>query len=114
MNFLLLCIQSVVCVACIAASKAFGFLQYRDFDYTDAKKWFPISMLLVAVIYTGSKSLVRSARPCTGVSCQIGVNALRFRQSPAILEHPRLHYLQEPHYHPHCEFFCASHRASGH
>jgi GDP-mannose transporter len=28
----------------------------------DAKAWFPISFLLVAVIYTGSKSLV-SAQP---------------------------------------------------
>ena len=30
----------------------------RDFDWTDAKTWFPVSFLLVAVIYTGSKSLV--------------------------------------------------------
>jgi len=32
--------------------------QVRDFDRGDAKAWFPISFLLVAVIYTGSKSLV--------------------------------------------------------
>ncbi|KAH7105808.1 UDP-galactose transporter [Auriculariales sp. MPI-PUGE-AT-0066] len=57
MNFLLLCIQSTVCIACVATSKMFGFLSYRDFDMTDARKWFPISLLLVAVIYTGSKSL---------------------------------------------------------
>jgi len=31
----------------------------RDFDVADAKVWFPVSFLLVAVIYTGSKSLVR-------------------------------------------------------
>ena len=30
----------------------------RDFDMKDAKAWWPISTLLVAVIYTGSKSLV--------------------------------------------------------
>lgn len=30
----------------------------RDFDLNDAKAWFPVSFLLVAVIYTGSKSLV--------------------------------------------------------
>lgn len=31
----------------------------RDFDMKDVKAWYPISCLLVAVIYTGSKSLVR-------------------------------------------------------
>jgi hypothetical protein len=35
----------------------------RDFDVADAKIWFPVSFLLVAVIYTGSKSLVRSSHP---------------------------------------------------
>ena len=30
----------------------------RDFDKNDAKAWWPVSALLVAVIYTGSKSLV--------------------------------------------------------
>lgn len=33
-------------------------INFRDFDSADAKKWFPISFLLVSVIYTGSKSLV--------------------------------------------------------
>ncbi|EJD47998.1 UDP-galactose transporter [Auricularia subglabra TFB-10046 SS5] len=57
MNFLLLCIQSTVCVGCVWVSKSAGLITYRDFDHTDAKRWFPISVLLVAVIYTGSKSL---------------------------------------------------------
>lgn len=30
----------------------------RDFSAADAKAWWPISTLLVTVIYTGSKSLV--------------------------------------------------------
>jgi hypothetical protein len=33
----------------------------RDWDKNDAKAWFPVSALLVAVIYTGSKSLVSAA-----------------------------------------------------
>lgn len=33
-------------------------INFRDFDINDARKWFPISFLLVSVIYTGSKSLV--------------------------------------------------------
>ncbi|KAI0060927.1 UDP-galactose transporter [Artomyces pyxidatus] len=57
MNFLLLCIQSVVCVACVYAVKKAGVISFRNFDMQDAKAWFPISFLLVSVIYTGSKSL---------------------------------------------------------
>ncbi|KAH8116416.1 GDP-mannose transporter [Phellopilus nigrolimitatus] len=57
MNFLLLTIQSVVCVGCVFAVKKAGVITFRDFDMQDAKKWFPISFLLVSVIYTGSKSI---------------------------------------------------------
>ncbi|ORX38268.1 hypothetical protein BD324DRAFT_620209 [Kockovaella imperatae] len=57
MTFLLLTLQSVVCVACVASVKRTGLISFRDFDLNDAKAWFPVSCLLVAVIYTGSKSL---------------------------------------------------------
>ncbi|KAK6910944.1 GDP-mannose transporter 2 [Kwoniella mangroviensis CBS 8507] len=57
MTFLLLTIQSAVCVACVWTVKRIGFISFRDFDMNDAKTWFPVSFLLVAVIYTGSKSL---------------------------------------------------------
>ncbi|KAI0763771.1 UDP-galactose transporter [Trametes elegans] len=57
MNFLLLCMQSSVCVACVYTVKKLGIISFRDFDAKDAKTWFPISVLLVGVIYTGSKSL---------------------------------------------------------
>lgn len=36
-------------------------ITFREFDKDDARKWFPISFLLVLVIYTGSKALVRLA-----------------------------------------------------
>lgn len=58
MNFLLLCIQSTVCVSCVAFVKLLGIISFREFSMKDAKAWFPISFLLVSVIYTGSKSLV--------------------------------------------------------
>lgn len=61
MNFLLLCIQSFVCVACVYITKKLGIISFRDFDTKDAKMWFPISLMLVGVIYTGSKSLVSKA-----------------------------------------------------
>jgi len=57
MTFLLLCIQSTVSVVCVTVVKKFGLISFRDFDLRDAKAWFPISFLLVSVIYTGSKSL---------------------------------------------------------
>ena len=38
--------------------KKLGIITFRHFDLADAKAWFPISFLLVSVIYTGSKSLV--------------------------------------------------------
>ena len=60
MNFLLLCIQSTVCCTCVATVKKLKLISFRDFDVQDAKTWFPISFLLVNVIYTGSKSLVRT------------------------------------------------------
>ena len=58
MNFLLLCIQSSVCVTAVYSVKKLGVISFREFDMKDAKAWFPISFALVSVIYTGSKSLV--------------------------------------------------------
>ncbi|KAE8541877.1 GDP-mannose transporter 2 [Cryptococcus gattii VGV] len=52
-----LAIQSFVCVACVWFAKRIGVINFRDWDLNDAKAWFPVSSLLVAVIYTGSKSL---------------------------------------------------------
>ncbi|KJA25683.1 hypothetical protein HYPSUDRAFT_37112 [Hypholoma sublateritium FD-334 SS-4] len=63
MNFLLLCIQSLVCVACVATVKKLGIISFRKFDVQDAKTWFPISFMLVSVIYTGSKSLQHLSIP---------------------------------------------------
>ncbi|KAI6001051.1 hypothetical protein F5J12DRAFT_723929 [Pisolithus orientalis] len=57
MTFFLLSMQSIVCVACVSTVKKLGVISFRDFDTKDAKTWFPISALLVSVIYTGSKSL---------------------------------------------------------
>ncbi|GAA5873036.1 hypothetical protein JCM3774_000320, partial [Rhodotorula dairenensis] len=57
MNFLLLTIQSVVCVSCVVVAKRLGVITFRDWDREDARRWFPISFMLVLVIYTGSKSL---------------------------------------------------------
>ncbi|KAH7890681.1 hypothetical protein F5I97DRAFT_1837576 [Phlebopus sp. FC_14] len=57
MTFLLLSLQSSVCVACVLAIKKLGIISFRAYNPQDAQAWFPISALLVSVIYTGSKSL---------------------------------------------------------
>ncbi|KAI9810998.1 MAG: GDP-mannose transporter into the lumen of the Golgi [Pycnora praestabilis] len=57
LNFFLLCVQSVVCVVAIQTCKSFGFITYRDFNSDEAKKWFPISLLLIGMIYTSTKAL---------------------------------------------------------
>jgi len=54
LNFFLLCVQSVVCVVVIEACKRGGLITYRDFNADEAKKWFPISLLLIAMIYTAT------------------------------------------------------------
>ncbi|KAB8078014.1 GDP-mannose transporter [Aspergillus leporis] len=57
LNFFLLCIQSVVCIIAIQTCKSCGLITYRDFNTDEAKKWFPITLLLIGMIYTGSKAL---------------------------------------------------------
>jgi GDP-mannose transporter len=57
LNFFLLCVQSVVCVIAIQSCKSAGAITYRDFNSDEAKKWFPISLLLIGMIYTSTKAL---------------------------------------------------------
>lgn len=57
LNFFLLCVQSVVCVVAISICKASGVITYRDFNSDEAKKWFPIALLLIGMIYTSTWAL---------------------------------------------------------
>ncbi|KAK2882590.1 GDP-mannose transporter into the lumen of the Golgi [Arthroderma sp. PD_2] len=57
LNFFLLCVQSIICIIAVQSCKTLGFINYRDFNADEAKKWFPISLLLIGMIYTGSKAL---------------------------------------------------------
>jgi len=94
MNFLLLCIQSTVCCACVAFVKGLGIISFRDFDVQDAKRWFPISFLLVSVIYTGSKSLVSFTH-------RSGPRA-PLTTPTAISQYPHLYHIQESHDYTDC------------
>ncbi|KUL83417.1 hypothetical protein ZTR_10847 [Talaromyces verruculosus] len=57
LNFFLLLVQSVVCIIAIQACKAGGLITFRNFNTDEAKKWFPITLLLIGMIFTGSKAL---------------------------------------------------------
>ena len=37
--------------------KFLNLIKFREFNVEEAKKWFPITIFLVAMIYTGSKAL---------------------------------------------------------
>lgn len=55
--FLLLTCQSAVCVLFLVACKQAELLKYRPFTRQEAIQWFPVSLLLIVMIYTGSLSL---------------------------------------------------------
>lgn len=57
MNFLLLGMQGLVGVLAVSAAKRAGLVTFRDYDHETAKKWLPVTLSLVCVIYTGSKAL---------------------------------------------------------
>lgn len=63
MNFVMLFVQSLVCTLTLIVLKVLGYAKFRPLNKTDAKNWFPISVLLVVMIYTSSKALQFLAVP---------------------------------------------------
>ncbi|KAF0267588.1 hypothetical protein FOG48_03305 [Hanseniaspora uvarum] len=57
MNFVMLFVQCLVCCALLVVLKGLNYAKFRNLNKQDVKKWLPINFLLVAMIYTGSKSL---------------------------------------------------------
>ncbi|CZR59289.1 probable GDP-mannose transporter [Phialocephala subalpina] len=58
LNFFYLAIQSLVCIIAIVICKQAGLItNLAPFDTKKAKQWFPISLLLVGMIYTSTKAL---------------------------------------------------------
>ncbi|KAI3405827.2 VRG4 [Candida oxycetoniae] len=57
MNFLLLSIQSIVCIVTIGSLKSLNIITYREFNRDEAKKWLPIVLLLVCMTYTSTWAL---------------------------------------------------------
>lgn len=46
-----------MCISVIQGCKVAGLINFRDFNADEARKWFPITLLLIGMIYTGSKAL---------------------------------------------------------
>ncbi|KAL6934846.1 GDP-mannose transporter 1 [Hanseniaspora guilliermondii] len=57
MNFVMLFVQCLVCCLLLVVLKGMNYAKFRNLNKQDVKKWLPINFLLVAMIYTGSKSL---------------------------------------------------------
>ncbi|KAK4960987.1 GDP-mannose transporter into the lumen of the Golgi [Elasticomyces elasticus] len=57
LNFMLLAVQSIVCIIAIQSCKQGGLITFRSFHADEARKWFPISLLLIGMIYTSTKAL---------------------------------------------------------
>lgn len=49
LNFLLLAIQSLVCVGLLMFFNAMGALSYKPLHFETARRWFPVSLALVAM-----------------------------------------------------------------
>lgn len=54
-NFLLLSIQSGICLVIIKLLSAVGYINHRPFTMEEGKRWFIVALSLVGMIYTGSK-----------------------------------------------------------
>lgn len=63
LNFFLLAVQALTCIAVIGTLKAADVITYRQFNKDEAKKWFPIALLLVAMIYTSTKAIAALSIP---------------------------------------------------
>ncbi|EJP67453.1 GDP-mannose transporter [Beauveria bassiana ARSEF 2860] len=58
LTFFCLTVQSVVCLAAVLIGKRFGVVTTLGaYDSLKARKWLPLSVLLVGMIYSGAKSL---------------------------------------------------------
>ncbi|KAI1074076.1 UDP-galactose transporter [Whalleya microplaca] len=58
LNFFYLGVQAVVCILAIELCKQLGLItNLAPFEINKGKRWFPISLLLVGMIYTSTKSL---------------------------------------------------------
>ncbi|AET37438.1 GDP-mannose transporter Ecym_1190 [Eremothecium cymbalariae DBVPG len=63
MNCVMLLVQSTVCTLALLVLRTLGYAKFRPLNKTDARNWFPISILLVLMMYTSSKALQYLAVP---------------------------------------------------
>lgn len=63
MNLFVLLCQCAVCVSIVWLAKRLRLIQLRDLTWREVKMWFPISTMLVFVIWTGSKAIQHMSIP---------------------------------------------------
>lgn len=57
LNCLLLAVQQLVGLLSISLLKLAGVITYRNFNQEEARKWLPIAVMLVMMVYTSSKAI---------------------------------------------------------
>lgn len=78
MNFLLLAIQSLICVTMLESFKLFGLLKHRPFRAKEANQWFVVSLSLVLMIYSGSKAIQELPIPLFTIFKNVTIIAIAF------------------------------------
>ncbi|KAI8870765.1 UDP-galactose transporter [Ramicandelaber brevisporus] len=57
MTFLVLAIQSLASVLFLVVFRTFGTISFRPLQQVELKQWFPVSVSMAVMLYTGGKSL---------------------------------------------------------
>ncbi|EPZ32602.1 hypothetical protein ROZALSC1DRAFT_28138 [Rozella allomycis CSF55] len=57
LNFFLLGCQSLICVCLLLFCRSIGWVKFRQVERRNLIQWYPVSLMLVLMIYTGSKSI---------------------------------------------------------
>ena len=80
LNFLLLAIQSLVCVVLLEFFTFLGLTKHKKFSKSDAKSWFIVSLMLVLMIYSGSKAIQYLPIPLFTVFKNMTIIAIAFSE----------------------------------
>ncbi|KAI9002074.1 hypothetical protein DFJ74DRAFT_696510 [Hyaloraphidium curvatum] len=79
-SFLLLAVQCGATVGLLEAFRAGGLLSRREFRWAEAKAWSPVSLLLVAMIYTSTMALAHFSIPLFTVMKHFTIIAIAFSE----------------------------------
>jgi len=78
MGFFLLAVQGIVCVALVKISALAGLISHKPLNSRDVKQWYPVSILLVFMLYTSTKSLEYLAIPLFTIFKNLTIIAIAY------------------------------------